>query len=49
MAQCVFPASVILNITNQSLHHLSVIFLMMCTFVAYGYLISCIYLLAADI
>ena len=27
--QCVFPASVILNITNKSHHHFSVIFLMM--------------------
>ena len=28
-AQCVFPASVILNITNQSRHHFSVIVLVM--------------------
>ena len=29
---CVFPASVILNITNQLCHHFSVIFWKMCTF-----------------
>ena len=32
-----FPASVILNITNQSCHHFSVIFQKMCTF-SYGHL-----------
>ena len=32
-----FPASVILNITNQSCHHFSVIFWKMCTF-SYGHL-----------
>ena len=34
---CVFPASVILNITNQLCHHFSVIFWKMCTF-SYGHL-----------
>ena len=33
----VFPASFILNITNQSCHHFSVIFFKMCTF-SYGHL-----------
>ena len=32
-----FPASVILNITNQSHHHFTVMFLMVCTF-SYGHL-----------
>ena len=44
-----FPDSVILNITNQSHQHFSVIFLMMCTF-SYGhlFLISIFYQLTSE-
>ena len=47
--QCVFPASVILNITNQSCHRFSVIFLKMCTF-SYGhlFLVSVFYQLTSE-
>ena len=46
---CVFPASVILNITNQSCHHFSVIFFKMCTF-SYGhlFLVSIFYQLTSE-
>ena len=48
-AQCVFPASVILNITNQSCHYFSVIFFKMCTF-SYGhlFLVSIFYQLTSE-
>ena len=42
-----FPASVVQNITNQSCHHFSVIFLKMSTF-SYGHLFL-VSILAADI
>ena len=44
-----FPASVILNITNQSHHHLTVMFLMVCTF-SYGhlFLVSIFYQLTSE-
>ena len=45
----VFPASVILNITNQSCHYFSVIFFKMCTF-SYGhlFLVSIFYQLTSE-
>ena len=45
---CVFPASVILNITNQSCHHFSVIFFNDVYFFLWTAILS-IYLLPADI
>ena len=44
-----FPASVIVNITNQSHHHSNVIFLMMCTF-SYGnlFLVSIFHQLTSE-
>ena len=47
-AQCVFPASVILNITNQSCYHFSVIFFNDVCFFLWMAILS-IYLLPADI
>ena len=44
-----FSASVVLNITNQSRHHFSMIFLMVCTF-SYGhlFLVSIFYQLTSE-
>ena len=48
-AQCVFPGSVILNITNRSCHHLSLIFLR-CVLFSYGHLslVSIFYQLTSE-